>query len=242
MRVWDVHPGYLSRGNLLGQHAEIHALASILVEGKKGYRDHPETLRWKDHLPCLARRHDLTVTEMALRGYRHFSSCPVAEKEHQGPGKGCPGFVDHPAEQFELLRVKYRERQAEGRIPLPARGSQFWAHHKYSVMARGYGYYKEIQAYLKNNPDLPVREEKELVERVLKILEYPAPLGDMVNVMHHLWGYFKREACEEEKEFYLKKSCEDPHLLLDRFYGMACKYRKSYLLHSTIFADLLESV
>ncbi|MFW5896791.1 MAG: pyrimidine dimer DNA glycosylase/endonuclease V, partial [Bacillota bacterium] len=30
MRVWDIHPGYLDRGGLLGQHAEIHAVWSVL--------------------------------------------------------------------------------------------------------------------------------------------------------------------------------------------------------------------
>ncbi|MDD4764978.1 MAG: pyrimidine dimer DNA glycosylase/endonuclease V, partial [Atribacterota bacterium] len=28
MRVWDVHPGYLSDKSLLGEHVEIHALFS----------------------------------------------------------------------------------------------------------------------------------------------------------------------------------------------------------------------
>nr|WP_320015958.1 pyrimidine dimer DNA glycosylase/endonuclease V [uncultured Desulfobacter sp.] len=37
MRIWDLHPGYLNRRSLLGEHRELHGMASIIVNGKKGY-------------------------------------------------------------------------------------------------------------------------------------------------------------------------------------------------------------
>ena len=43
MRIWDLSPGYLNRGSLLGEHRELHGLHSIIVNGKKGYANHPET-------------------------------------------------------------------------------------------------------------------------------------------------------------------------------------------------------
>ena len=35
MCVWDVHPGYLNRQSLLGEHRELHGIASILSQDKK---------------------------------------------------------------------------------------------------------------------------------------------------------------------------------------------------------------
>jgi len=241
MRVWDVHPGYLSRGNLLGQHAEIHALLKVIEASqsgsKKGYQAHPETLRWKDHTEKLIKRHELTVKEMRLRGYGHASPCDYNLHEVASPPPFC--FVDHPAEQLELLREKYRKRETSGRIPLPVRGSDFWAHHKYAVMARGYDYYKEVQSYLKQKKDLPIRQETALLEKILFILEKPVSLKALQNTVHHLWGYFKEVATLEEKEKYLQCSQEELPTLVNIFYTMARNYQKEYLLQSTVFADFL---
>lgn len=73
MRIWDVSPSLLCRKHLLGEHRELHALYSILLNNKKGYRSHPETLRWVGKLPALELRHQLLVSEMKNRGYNHQS-------------------------------------------------------------------------------------------------------------------------------------------------------------------------
>ena len=102
MRVWDVSPGYLNRHSLLGEHREVHALATILQGGKAGYAHHPETRRWRGHLTALAQRHRLLVAEMALRGYRHHSPLVVEDD-----GAGWPTtYVDTPAGQLAILATK----------------------------------------------------------------------------------------------------------------------------------------
>jgi hypothetical protein len=73
MRIWDIDPKRLCRKHLLGEHRELHALYSILLHNKKGYRFHPETLRWVNKLPALFSRHELLVLEMQRRGYTHSS-------------------------------------------------------------------------------------------------------------------------------------------------------------------------
>jgi hypothetical protein len=45
MRVWDIEAELLCNSHLLGEHREIHAIWAILIENKKGYSHHPETLR-----------------------------------------------------------------------------------------------------------------------------------------------------------------------------------------------------
>ncbi|MDH4226313.1 MAG: pyrimidine dimer DNA glycosylase/endonuclease V [Deltaproteobacteria bacterium] len=73
MRIWDIHPRRLCRAHLLGEHAELHAIWSVLVNGKKGYSRHPEVLRWKGKLLALYNVHERIVTEMLRRGFKHAS-------------------------------------------------------------------------------------------------------------------------------------------------------------------------
>ena len=76
MRIWDISPKKLCRNHLLGEHRELHAIWSVLVNGKKGYAHHPETLRWRGKLKALFGRHDALVQEMVVRGYQHRSPLP----------------------------------------------------------------------------------------------------------------------------------------------------------------------
>lgn len=70
VRIWDLTPGYLNRGSLLGEHRELHGLHSILVNSKKGYANHPETLRWVGALGDLVGRHNQLIAEMSPEGVR----------------------------------------------------------------------------------------------------------------------------------------------------------------------------
>ena len=73
MRIWDIAPKVLCRQHLLGEHREIHAIWSIITKNKKGYINHPETIRWKGKLKALYKRHEDIVKEMINRGYNHNS-------------------------------------------------------------------------------------------------------------------------------------------------------------------------
>ena len=77
---------------------------------------------------------------------------------------------------------------------------------------------------------------------MLKILEKPIQEKALANVVHHLWGYLKKEASPDEKGKYLNWPQEQLYALLDYFYCMAQKYDKKYLLQSTVFADLINEV
>ena len=103
MRIWDLAPRLLCRQHLLGEHRELHAIWSILTNGKRGYRHHPEVIRWEGALRALFARHDQLVAEMTRRGYRHMSPLDGA------PAKGARrprSYVDEPDRQRELLRSK----------------------------------------------------------------------------------------------------------------------------------------
>lgn len=103
MRIWDIPPVKLCRNHLLGEHRELHAIWSIIVHGKKGYANHPETLRWKGKLSALYLRHERLVEEMADRNYSHHS--PLDKKYAKGKAEQH-AFVDTLASQRFILKRK----------------------------------------------------------------------------------------------------------------------------------------
>ncbi len=177
MRIWDINPGYLNRQSLLGEHRELHGLASIVAQGKKGYARHPETLRWQHFTWALALRHRLLACEMALRGYREQSPLMALPLSSEAWPRV---FLDPPAEQFALLRAKYVGRE-QGRIPLPNNVQQLWSQHKYSVLARNPQLYTALGQGQADFADLALQ-----LTEVLR--QVPRP-GGLRNAIQHLWGH-----------------------------------------------------
>jgi hypothetical protein len=105
MRVWDVHPKYLCRQHLLGEHRELHGLWNILTkhQGKGGYSQHPETRRWVGRLRALYLRHQALVREMNKRGYNHRT--PLDKSLAKGKATQDV-FIDSPKRQLVILKEK----------------------------------------------------------------------------------------------------------------------------------------
>ncbi len=103
MRIWDVSPEFLCRKHLLGEHRELHALWTILAQDKKGYRKHPETIRWEGKLAALYKRHEEEVLEIEKRGWNHYS--PLDIKLAVGKSTQTE-FVNTVSEQKEILKGK----------------------------------------------------------------------------------------------------------------------------------------
>ncbi len=104
MRVWDLEPRRLCRQHLLGEHSELHALWNVLTQDRRGYRRHPETLRWEGRLAALYARHEQLVAEMVARGFNHAS--PLDPALAAGSQRVQDEFVDSIADQEALLRRK----------------------------------------------------------------------------------------------------------------------------------------
>ncbi len=103
MRIWDIPPKKLCRKHLLGEHRELHAIWTVLTQGKKGYSQHPETLRWQGRLKALYLRHEALVIEMGQRGYNHQSQ--LDKRLAKGLAKQ-DRFVHTPKQQREILKLK----------------------------------------------------------------------------------------------------------------------------------------
>lgn len=222
MRVWDVHPGYLARQQLLGEHRELHGLANILIHGKKGYSNHPETVRWVGRLPALAMRHRQLSCEMALRGYQDKTPLPV-EGEVQWPDV----WIDPPHQQFELLRGKYAADGRSGRIPLPANTRQLWAQHKYSIMASNPKLYSEIGPEVSHGR---YRNDMEALALLLtEQLRVEPSEGRLRNALLHMWGYLSEEGTQQ---------AESNGDLIRQIQRLALEQEQSYLLASTALSGL----
>lgn len=226
MRIWDIHPGYLNRQSLLGEHRELHGIVSIIVNGKKGYSRHPETLRWIDHGWALQIRHKLLSCEMALRHYTDRSPVTL----FSSPGVWPIQFIDPPARQFQILKEKYIGKE-EGRIPLPGNQQQLWSQHKYSVLARNPLLYKEIgHKVSKNSFDFAA-----LSMLLIETLREKPDEGGIRNAVQHMWGYVseKPKTGPKEKDHWSVKR----YLLETQ--KRAMDLQTSYLTASTALSELM---
>lgn len=225
MRIWDLHPGYLDRLRLLGEHRELHGLAVVHLEGRRGYAAHPETKRWKGCLGALAVRHGWLATEMALRGYRHRSPLPIS------PDPSCwPVFLDAPGAQVALLQAKYAG-VTTGRIPLPEHPQQAWAQHKYSVLARDPNAYRALgrQMAKARREDLPA-----VVDELTLLLRQPPTRGGVQNAVEHMWGYVRGYATPAE----VQQAKSDLAAMFGLTQRLAQRHGEAYLMHSTALSDM----
>ena len=114
MRIWDIDPSELCRQHLLGEHRELHGLWNILTQDKKGYRRHPETMRWEGKLAALYDRHEALVEEMSARGYGHAT--PLDPSLATGSAVQDV-FVDDVPRQRQLLKEKGCDCRTRARTP-----------------------------------------------------------------------------------------------------------------------------
>src|SRR5262245_29057094 len=227
MRIWDLPAGYLNRQSLLGEHRELHGIHSILANGKSGYSQHPETLRWTSALSGLALRHRQLAAEMRLRGYVDRTAVRGAGPRARWPNS----FVTDPAEQVTLLRAKYVGKES-GRIPLPRTAQDLWAQHKYSVMARSPQAYQRLgRVVARMRRGAPLSE---LAQELTWILRDAPSQGRLLNAIEHMWGYVRDEATTEE----LAAARIGAAHLLACTQQVALRVRESFLLSSTALSEL----
>ncbi len=228
MRIWDVHPGYLNRQSLLGEHRELHGLVNVLTKNRKGYSRHPETLRWVGYGWAIRQRHALLAAEMKLRGYQDSSPVRTRSAKNKWPEI----YIDPPYDQFEILRMKYKDKEP-GRIPLPKNAQQLWSHHKYSVMARDPKLYKSIGQRV--SAITSKNEFSQLALQLISILRTEPTQGTLFNALQHMWGYVSDSYPHSSSAVN-----EWSHTrLLATTQKLALQDQQTYLLHSTALSELM---
>jgi hypothetical protein len=74
MRIWSIHPKYLDAKGLVALWREALLAKHVLENKTKGYRNHPQLIRFKNHdQPLQAISHYLSIVhEEALKRNYHF--------------------------------------------------------------------------------------------------------------------------------------------------------------------------
>ena len=113
-----------------------------------------------------------------------------------------------------------------------------WSKYKYNILEHCPSRYNEIRQLLKDKENYPVIEFYEIIE---KALNTDITRGNFINGAQHVWGYFKEDASDKEKDRFKKdieKFNEDKKTINSIKKGllkMAIKYDKNYLLDSYYF-------
>ena len=111
-----------------------------------------------------------------------------------------------------------------------------WAKNKYYVLSKSHKVYLEIREYLK---------EKEvdiqfLKEKILNLRDVEESKKDFNNAILHVWGYFKKDASDVEKQglfCILEKYMVDEsnqETVIEYINALLKKYPNQYLQESTL--------
>ena len=129
-------------------------------------------------------------------------------------------------ERVEKLKIGSIKKECE----------EIWAKNKYYVLSKSHKIYLEIREYLKEN-EVDVLY---LQDKIQKARDMEESTKDFSNAILHVWGYFKKEASENEKqglfdmlEEYMdgKKSQTS---VIDYINALLEKYPNKYLQESTL--------
>ena len=113
---------------------------------------------------------------------------------------------------------------------------ELWAKNKYYVLSKSHKAYLDIREYLK---------EKEvdilsLHEKIQKVRDIKESKKDFSNAILHVWGYFKKEASEVEKqglfnilEEYMQGK-NNQQSVIEYINTLLKKYPNKYLQESTL--------
>nr|WP_252187884.1 DUF1722 domain-containing protein [Anaeromonas frigoriresistens] len=104
-------------------------------------------------------------------------------------------------------------------------------------MEKSYYDYKTISKYI--NSDSP--ELQKFIYMLDKSLNKEKSIGDEINTINHIWGYFKKDSTKEEREklFNIVRDYKQKDIHISEvkkyLYELTVKYRQDYLLNSYYF-------
>lgn len=117
MRLWSIHPEYLDAKGLVALWREALLAQKVLLGQTRGYKHHPQLLRFKnvnnplgaiaDYLRCVQQ-------EAARRGYR-FDRSKIINKRIR---EKLPVNNGQLAFEFEHLLGKLKQRDPDGYVKL----------------------------------------------------------------------------------------------------------------------------
>ena len=111
-----------------------------------------------------------------------------------------------------------------------------WKKNKYYVLSKSHKAYLEIREYLKEK-EVDITYLNQRIEKVRKMEESKK---DFSNAILHVWGYFKKEASEIEKQEFFNRLEEymdgknSQESVIEYINALLEKYLNKYLQESTL--------
>ena len=112
MRLWTVHPRFLDPKGLVAAWREALLAQKVLAGKTKGYRHHPQLIRFNaqaDPLAAIATFLDGLVDEAQRRGY-HFDAAKISRRRFRGRIPETDGQLTY---EWDHLKAKLRLRAPE---------------------------------------------------------------------------------------------------------------------------------
>ena len=113
---------------------------------------------------------------------------------------------------------------------------ELWAKNKYYVLSKSHKAYLDIREYLKEKE----ADILSLHEKIQKVRDIKESKKDFSNAILHVWGYFKKEASEIEKqglfnilEEYMEGK-NNQESVIEYINTLLKKYPNKYLQESTL--------
>lgn len=111
-----------------------------------------------------------------------------------------------------------------------------WAWQKYWVIARSQQHYNALRALARGN-QWSAQKAARFEQLLLEVEKIPPTTTTLTNAYQHVWGYFKRDSTEAEKQRYLDLLATltpDSDQLGPYLKQLAGKYQVKYLLASRL--------
>ena len=112
MRLWSIHPKYLDPKGIVAAWREALLAQKVLAGGTKGYRHHPQLIRFQaqaEPLAAIATFLMAIADEAKTRGY-HFDATKISPERFTGKIDETSG---HLAYEWEHLKTKLQVRAPE---------------------------------------------------------------------------------------------------------------------------------
>jgi len=109
MRLWSLHPQYLDAKGLVALWREGLLAQAVLTGQTRGYRNHPQLERFRDHAGAIAFYLHHVVDEAESRGY-HFDRSKLPRRKFVASIEVSDGQLRF---EWQHLLAKLRDRDPE---------------------------------------------------------------------------------------------------------------------------------
>ena len=264
MKIYKVHPKYLSDDKIIAEHDFLHELYTSISDKKGGSvgTDHSDYFRFSGRRGVLYVRHRMLTEEMNVRAISHTTLIDRRVIEPDDMGFWEPSDEDVLQERDELVAAGERGRytlksedsaeEAAGRNDVCSALVEIvddeillglWARYRFTVMEKSYSRYRSLTDPLQGRKSGQVWILFDLMLEEAFAVE-PDERGPQI-AYESIWEVLEKSVTAQEKADFLKlmDKVESGRISLDcrRFLGeLVSKYGVEELKKSQLLIPYLE--